>query len=116
MLAVTFTNKAANEMRGRIQDLLEVPSGGMWVGTFHGLAHRIIAFALATSRFAANLPILDSENRLRLIKRVLKALELDDTQYPPRSIAGFINARKDDSRPQHIEDRGDYARRMIRDL
>ncbi|EIJ35341.1 DNA helicase II [Thiothrix nivea] len=114
ILAVTFTNKAANEMRGRIQELLDVPAGGMWVGTFHGIAHRLLRLHWQMAKLPQTFQILDSEDQIRMVKRVLKALELDETRFPPRQIAGFINARKDEgSRPQHIDDRGDFAQRQL---
>lgn len=114
ILAVTFTNKAAAEMRGRIQELLQVPTGGMWVGTFHGIAHRLLRLHWQLAKLPQTFQILDSEDQIRMVKRILKSLELDETRYPPRQVAGFINARKDEgSRPQHIEDRGDFAQRQM---
>ncbi len=114
ILAVTFTNKAAAEMRGRIQELLQVPSGGMWVGTFHGLAHRLLRLHWQLAKLPQTFQILDSEDQIRMIKRILKSLELDETRFPPRQVASFINSRKDEgSRPQHIEDRGDFNQRQM---
>ncbi|MBQ4770203.1 DNA helicase II [Pectobacterium versatile] len=107
IMAVTFTNKAAAEMRHRIDHLIGTSQGGMWIGTFHGLAHRL----LRAHHMDANLPqdfqILDSEDQLRLLKRLIRALNLDEKQWPPRQAMWFINGKKDEGlRPQHIESYG----------
>ncbi len=104
ILAVTFTNKASAEMRGRVEQLLGGRLFGLWLGTFHGLAHRL----LRAHHLDANLPqdfqILDSDDQLRLLKRILKGMNLDEKQWPPRQVAGFINARKDEGlRPKDIQ-------------
>ncbi|MFA7592199.1 MAG: DNA helicase II [Thiohalobacteraceae bacterium] len=104
ILAVTFTNKAASEMRHRTEQLLGMPAGGLWVGTFHGLAHRL----LRTHWREANLPqtfqILDSDDQLRVVKRVVRTLELDESRWPPKQLQWFINGKKEEGlRPQHIE-------------
>jgi spermidine/putrescine transport system substrate-binding protein len=107
IMAVTFTNKAAAEMRHRIAQLMGTSQGGMWVGTFHGLAHRL----LRAHHLDANLPqdfqILDSEDQLRLLKRLIKAMNLDEKQWPPRQAMWYINSQKDEGlRPHHIQSFG----------
>jgi DNA helicase-2/ATP-dependent DNA helicase PcrA len=114
ILAVTFTNKAAGEMRLRIERLLGMPAGNLWVGTFHGLAHRLLRMHWREARLPQTFTILDSEDQQRMIRRVLKSLELDDARYVPREIQWFINARKDEGlRPQHLEAGDDPTRAVF---
>ncbi|MBM2830272.1 MAG: uvrD [Gammaproteobacteria bacterium] len=116
IIAVTFTNRAAAEMRARIETLLQKPIGGMWVGTFHGLAHRLLRAHWQEAGLPQSFQILDNEDQFRTVRRVIRSLELDESQYPPREAQWFINARKDDGlRPQHI-DHGDepVLRQMTR--
>ncbi len=116
ILAVTFTNKAASEMRTRIESMLGRPVGGMWVGTFHGLAHRLLRAHWQDAGLREDFQILDSDDQLRCIRRVLRDLDLDEQRWPPRQVQGFINARKDEGlRAEHLEDRGDHwMERMVR--
>lgn len=104
IFAVTFTNKAAGEMRHRADTLLPQGTRGMWIGTFHGLAHRLLRLHWQDAKLPEGFQILDSDDQLRLVKRVVQALELDEARFPPRQIAWWINAQKDEGRrPQHIQ-------------
>ena len=104
IFAVTFTNKAAGEMRHRIDLQLRNGTRGMWIGTFHGLAHRLLRLHWADARLPEAFQVMDSDDQLRLVKRVVQALELDDGKFQPKQIAWWINAQKDEGRrPQHIQ-------------
>jgi DNA helicase II / ATP-dependent DNA helicase PcrA len=114
ILAVTFTNKAAAEMRRRIETLLGHPGGALWIGTFHGLAHRLLRLHWREAGLPQSFQILDSEDQARLLRKVLKALDLDETRWVPREILWFINAQKDEGhRPKHLKDDGDPTRRQM---
>ncbi|MAC98418.1 DNA helicase II [Pseudomonas abyssi] len=116
ILSVTFTNKAAHEMRARIEQLLGISPQGMWVGTFHGLAHRLLRAHWREAGLAEQFQILDSDDQQRLIKRVIRELGLDDNQWAPRQAQWWINSQKDEGlRPQHIQPAGDlYMTTMVR--
>jgi DNA helicase-2/ATP-dependent DNA helicase PcrA len=116
ILAVTFTNKAAGEMRARIEQLIEAPTSGLWVGTFHGLAHRLLRRHWQEAGLPEGFQILDAQDQQRLIRRVLKAMDLDESKWPPKQLQWFINTCKDEGRrPQHIEHRNDpYMQRQVK--
>ena len=108
ILSVTFTNKAAAEMRTRIEQLMGLNPAGMWVGTFHGLAHRLLRAHWQEAGLQQNFQILDSDDQQRLVKRVIRDLGLDEQRWPARQAQWFINGQKDEGlRPQHIQSGGD---------
>ncbi|WP_339891269.1 DNA helicase II [uncultured Alteromonas sp.] len=117
ILAVTFTNKAAKEMRGRIESLMGRGLNNMWIGTFHGLAHRLLRAHHAEANLPENFQILDSDDQYRLIKRILKAMNLDEKHWVPRQIQWYINGNKDEGlRPQHIETHNDQTQQKMREI
>ncbi|GAW84804.1 DNA helicase II/ATP-dependent DNA helicase PcrA [Bathymodiolus platifrons methanotrophic gill symbiont] len=115
ILAVTFTNKAAKEMRGRVEDLLNISARSMWIGTFHGLAHRLLRQHNKEAKLPDTFQVIDSDDQLRLIKRLMKAMSIDDTRWPPKQVVWFINAQKDEGiRAGHIQESGDlYQQKML---
>ncbi|MGA9469209.1 MAG: UvrD-helicase domain-containing protein, partial [Candidatus Macondimonas sp.] len=96
LLAVTFTNKASGEMRARLQRWVDLPAGTLWIGTFHGLSHRLLRLHTREAGLPEGFQILDSDDQRRLVKRVLRALELDEARWPVRQCQAFINARKEE--------------------
>jgi DNA helicase-2/ATP-dependent DNA helicase PcrA len=114
IFAVTFTNKAAAEMRQRTEALLRRPVTGMWVGTFHGMSHRFLRQHWREAKLPQAFQVLDSQDQLRVVKRVLKSLDLDDSRWPPKQAQWFINSNKEEGRrPQHIPDPGDPINRQL---
>jgi DNA helicase-2/ATP-dependent DNA helicase PcrA len=114
ILAVTFTNKAAAEMRARIEQLVDVPIRAMWVGTFHGVAHRMLRMHWKEAGLPQNFQILDADDQVRMVKRIIRNLDLPDDQWPAKAVAGWINAQKEEARrPQQLHDEGDYTQRQF---
>ncbi|WP_319555394.1 DNA helicase II [uncultured Vibrio sp.] len=104
IMSVTFTNKAAAEMRGRIEELMMGSASGMWNGTFHGICHRILRAHYLDAKLPEDFQIIDSDDQQRLIKRLIKAQNLDEKQWPARQVGWWINGKKDEGlRPAHID-------------
>lgn len=104
ILAVTFTNKAAQEMKHRIQHLLNLPLSGMWVGTFHGLCHRLLRRHHQEAGLPAEFHVMDSDDQARLIKRIMAGLHLQESQWPVKQAQHIINSNKDEGlRARHIQ-------------
>ena len=101
ILAVTFTNKAAAEMRARIEELLNISVRSMWVGTFHSLAHRLLRMHWQEAKLPQNFQIIDADDQLRLVKRVMRAMDIDEQKWPARQATWFINGEKDEARRAH---------------
>ena len=112
IMAVTFTNKAASEMKERVLNLLDTQSQGMWIGTFHSLSHRILRFNSADAGLASTFTVIDSDDQLRIIKRIVKDMRINDSSVTVKQIQWYINGQKDEglraynTEPQY----GDKAR------
>ena len=116
LLAVTFTNKAAREMLTRLSAMLPINTRGMWVGTFHGLCNRMLRMHHRDAGLPQLFQILDSQDQLALVKRVLKAANVDDERFPPRQVAWFINRHKEEGRRPHQVEENDAHERRMREL
>ncbi|MDB1122633.1 DNA helicase II [Vibrio algarum] len=104
IMSVTFTNKAAGEMRARIEELTMGSASGMWNGTFHGICHRILRAHYLDANLPQDFQIIDSDDQQRLLRRLIKAQNLDEKQWSARQAAWWINGKKDEGlRPKHID-------------
>ena len=109
LLAVTFTNKAAKEMRLRIEELMQVDTRGMWLGTFHSLAHRLLRAHWREAGLAENFQVIDADDQQRMLKRIIRQMGLDETKWPVRQAQYFINQQKDEGvRPVNIPPSTDF--------
>jgi DNA helicase-2/ATP-dependent DNA helicase PcrA len=116
ILAVTFTNKAAKEMRSRVESLLNMSTQSLWIGTFHGIAHRLLRRHTKQAKLPDTFQVMDSSDQLRVIKRLINTLNLDDSKWPAREAQWYINAQKDEGiRARHMLDTADlHQRQMLR--
>ena len=114
LMAVTFTNKAASEMRGRIETLLSMPADALWIGTFHGLSHRMLRRHWREARLPQSFQILDQDDQQRLVRRIIREQKLDEQRWVPREVQGFINSNKDEGRrSKSLSDRNDPTRAQL---
>jgi len=114
ILAVTFTNKAAQEMRSRVEQMIGFPMRRMWLGTFHGLSHRLLRSHSEEAGLDASFEILDAEDQHRLVRRTLRELDLDEGYWPPRQVQWFINSNKEDGRrPAQLEGSNDHQQQTL---
>lgn len=109
ILSVTFTNKAATEIRYRVEDLVGYIQNDMWIGTFHGIAHRLLRIHYLDVNLPKDFQIIDTEDQLRLLKRIIKSLNLDEKRWSPKQAMWYINNKKDQGyRPQHIVSKANF--------
>jgi len=114
LMAVTFTNKAASEMRGRIETLLGLPADALWIGTFHGLSHRMLRRHWREARLPQSFQILDDDDQQRLVRKVIREQKLDEQRWVPREVQNFINSSKDEGRrSKNLADRNDPTRQQL---
>ena len=116
VLAVTFTNKAAKEMLSRLSAMLPINTRGMWVGTFHGLCNRLLRAHHREAGLPATIQILDSADQLSMIKRLMKAMNVDDEKFPPREVQGYINSCKEEGLRAHAVDAYDAHSQRLREI
>ena len=117
VLAVTFTNKAAGEMRGRTDALIEGGARGLTIGTFHGIAHRLLRRHWREAKLPETFQILDSDDQQRLVKRTIQGLGLDEARFPPRQATWFINSAKDEGkRPDALDAGYNQTNRVLIDI
>lgn len=115
VMAVTFTNKASMEMRSRIEELLGFPVNGMWMGTFHGLSHRILRAHWQEAGLEQSFEIMDSDDQLRLIRRSLKELNVDEGYWQPKQVQWFVNSHKEEGRrPNDLPEGNDLQQQQLR--
>ncbi|MEW6562328.1 MAG: DNA helicase II [Pseudomonadota bacterium] len=114
ILAVTFTNKAAKEMLTRLSAMLPINTRGMWIGTFHGLCNRMLRAHHREAALPQTFQILDTADQLSVIKRLMKAMNVDDEKYPPREVQYFISGNKEQGLRAHdVEAYDPYTRRKV---
>ncbi|MEJ2043949.1 MAG: DNA helicase II [Reinekea sp.] len=117
VLAVTFTNKAAREMKSRIEELLETSSNGLWIGTFHGLAHRLLKAHWQQARLPQNFQVMDSDDQLRLVKRIIAEMNIQDDRIQPKQVQWYINGQKDEGRrAQYVLTHGDWYEETLKEI
>ena len=116
VLALTFTNKAANEMKQRIENLLHISSQGLWFGTFHGICRRFLKIHWKEAGISEFFSILDSQDQHRIIKRVIKTMNLDENLYDSKALQTFINSQKDKGkRSDHSSSKNDTYRDIFKE-
>ena len=117
VLAVTFTNKAAREMKSRVEALLEAPSQGLWIGTFHGLAHRLLKAHWQQAKLPQHFQVMDSDDQLRLVKRIINEMNIEDDRIQPKQVQWFINGQKDEGRrAAYVLTQGDWYQETLKEI